>query len=119
MIGLTKELQEKERQVVAAYNEASGRAIKFLPDEKRVRAALEAFDLEDFKRVFDWAQDDRWCVENDILKTRVGYMCSYNVLAEHSDYVRPDNKAIGGESWTLDNLTLNSQEESNHTSTKL
>lgn len=93
---------QKEQAVVELYNKMTGRKIKHLPAESRVIDALDAFDIEDFERTFMWAQDDYWCKTNNIFKTRVGWVCSYNVVAEHSDYERPEQNKIGGGSWTLE-----------------
>lgn len=108
-------LLKKEEDVIKLYNEMAGRQIKFLPREKRVSDALKVFSLDDYKRVFQWAQDDEWCKANDIFKTRVGWICSFNVMAEHSDYERPAEKAKEGGSWTLTNLNSTKK---NHTSIK-
>lgn len=82
----------KEQQVVAAYNEVAGRKIKVLPKEVRIKEALKVFDVEDFRNTFLWAKNDEWCKANNILKERVGWLCSYDVVAQHSDYEEPEEK---------------------------
>lgn len=86
----------KEQKVVQAYNEVSGRNIKVLPKEKRIKEALNMFDVDDFRNTFLWAKHDSWCVQQNILKTRVGWLCSYDVVAQHSDFQEPDKDA---EAW--------------------
>lgn len=85
-----------EKQVVRAYNDIAGRNIKVLPREARIADALDSFELEDFIATFKWAQHDPWCVSNNILKTRPGWLTSYDVVAQHSDFEEPK----GAESWT-------------------
>lgn len=82
-----------ESDIVKVYNELAGRNIKVLPREKRVKEALEAFDVEDFRNTFLWAQHDEWCKSADILKTRIGWICSYDVVAQHSDFQPPEEEA--------------------------
>lgn len=87
----------KEREVVAEYNKIAGRKIKVLPREKRIKEALETFDVEDFRNTFLWAKHDEWCRDQNILKTRVGWLCSYDVVAQHSDFEEPSEEEGG--SW--------------------
>lgn len=88
-------MTEKERHVVTAYNEISGRNIRVLPKEKRIELALATFTVDEFRNTFLWAKNDPWCKENNILGTRVAWLCSYNLVAEHSDYEEPK----GEDSW--------------------
>lgn len=85
----------KEKKVIAEYNKIAGRNVKALPKQKRVKEALATFDVEDFRNTFLWAKYDPWCITNDILKTRVAWLCSFDVVAEHSDFEEPKEQ----ESW--------------------
>ena len=86
---------KKEDLVVVAYNEISGRKIRVLPSEVRVRKALQTFTVDEFRNTFLWALNDPWCAQNNILKERVAWVCSYDVVAQHSDYEPPKS----AESW--------------------
>lgn len=89
----------KEQEVVDAYNQIANRRLKVLPKEVRIREALKTFDVEDFRNTFLWAKHDEWCKERDILRTRVGWLCSYDVVAQHLDFQEPEEK--DDESWTM------------------
>ena len=88
-------LKEKEQAVVAAYNKASGRKLKVLPKQKRISEAISVFDVEDYANTFEWAKYDPWCKQHNILMTRPAWLCSYDVVAEHSDFEPPKEE----ESW--------------------
>lgn len=89
--------REKEETIVSLYNKIAGRNIKVLPREKRIEEALAVFEPEDFKNTFLWAKHNEWCKERNILRTRIGWLCSYNVVAEHSDYKEPKEETA----WTI------------------
>lgn len=90
----------KEQAIIQAYNQVAGRNIKALPREKRIKEAMEVFDVDDFRNTFLWAYHDEWCKERDILRTRVGWLCSYDVVAQHSDFEPPEKKE--DESWVME-----------------
>lgn len=98
MATMSKPMREKMLQVVSAYNMIADRRLKVLPMEARVMQALRDFDVEDFIATFEWARYDEWCVKNNILKTRVGWLCSHSVVAEHCDFV-PPSKRQQEQSW--------------------
>ena len=85
-------MDPKQKAIVAAYNEIAGRNLKALPREVRIREALKVFDVEDFRNTFLWAKHDPWCVANDILRTRPAWLCSYDTVASHSDFVEPEKE---------------------------
>ena len=70
-------LQDKREAIVALYNQVSGRGIKVLP------------------------RDNNWCKENNILMERIGWLCSYNCVAEHCDFRPPK----GEHQWTIRSST--------------
>lgn len=88
--------KSKAEGIISEYNKVSGRRIKALPREKRITEAIETFDVEDFRNTFLWAKNDPWCKENNILNERVGWLCSYDIVAQHSDYSEP---TLEGDSW--------------------
>ena len=94
-------LQDKREAIVALYNQVSGRGIKVLPREKRIEDAIRAFEPEDFYRTFLWAKHNNWCKKNNILMERIGWLCSYNCVAEHCDFKPPK----GEHQWTIRSST--------------